>query len=393
MRRGLLSVLLVAGALLVIGSTTPVLAQEEPPAGDAPGLTIYTEYPAQIIGVGERASLDLSLQTETTAQVVYLEVEGLPEGWTATFRGGGEVIRAVYVRPGDNASVNLRIETAENAEPGNYRLTVVARGETATAELPVELTIQERVPASLSLDVDLPTLRGKPDTTFRYSVSLKNEGDEDLTVELFAEAPPAFDVTFRSAGQEVTSLPLKANETKRLSIEVDPILNLIPAGSYTITIRAQGGEAVVSTELVAEVVGQSSLTLTTPDERFSGQAEAGSETAFTLLVQNTGSAAARAIEMSASAPRGWTVEFDPKEIDELAPGDQVEVTATVKPASKALAGDYIVSFTARPEDGAAETVEYRVTVRTSTLWGVVGVALIAVAVGVVGLAVMRFGRR
>jgi len=32
-------------------------------------------------------------------------------------------------------------------------------------------------------------------------------------------------------------------------------------------------------------------------------------------------------------------------------------------------------------------------VQTSTLWGLVGVVLIAVAVGVVGFAVSRFGRR
>jgi uncharacterized membrane protein len=32
-------------------------------------------------------------------------------------------------------------------------------------------------------------------------------------------------------------------------------------------------------------------------------------------------------------------------------------------------------------------------VRTSTMWGIVGVGIIAVAVVIVGLAVMRFGRR
>ena len=48
---------------------------------------------------------------------------------------------------------------------------------------------------------------------------------------------------------------------------------------------------------------------------------------------------------------------------------------------------------AQPQDGAAKTADFRITVMTSTLWGIVGVGLIAVAVVVVGLAVMRFGRR
>jgi uncharacterized membrane protein len=38
-------------------------------------------------------------------------------------------------------------------------------------------------------------------------------------------------------------------------------------------------------------------------------------------------------------------------------------------------------------------MDFRVTVRTSTLWGVVGIGLIAISVGIVGWAVMRFGRR
>ena len=41
----------------------------------------------------------------------------------------------------------------------------------------------------------------------------------------------------------------------------------------------------------------------------------------------------------------------------------------------------------------SESLDYRATVVTSTLWGLVGVALVAVAVLVLGFAVNRFGRR
>ena len=71
----------------------------------------------------------------------------------------------------------------------------------------------------------------------------------------------------------------------------------------------------------------------------------------------------------------------------------MEVNALVKPPENAIAGDYVVSINARPVDSKTETAQFRITVRTSTMWGVVGVALIAIAVGVVVLAVARFGRR
>ncbi|MGQ9459004.1 MAG: COG1470 family protein, partial [Anaerolineae bacterium] len=74
-------------------------------------------------------------------------------------------------------------------------------------------------------------------------------------------------------------------------------------------------------------------------------------------------------------------------------GQEVEVTAKIRPAEKAVAGDYMVTVRASTEGTASESADFRITVRTSTLWGVVGVALIGIAVGVVALAVLRFGRR
>ena len=53
----------------------------------------------------------------------------------------------------------------------------------------------------------------------------------------------------------------------------------------------------------------------------------------------------------------------------------------------------MVTLRAQSENAPSESAEFRVTVLTSTMWGMVGIGLIAVAVVVVGLAVMRFGRR
>jgi uncharacterized membrane protein len=176
-------------------------------------------------------------------------------------------------------------------------------------------------------------------------------------------------------------------------VEVNSLVNLVPAGVYPVTIRAQGGEVETTTELAVEVVGQPTLSLTTPDERVSGEAEAGVETTYSLILQNTGSAAARSITMNSTPPNGWEVTFEPKEIEAIEPGQFAEVTASVRPSEKALAGDYVLNFRAQPEGSSSESLEYRVTVRTSTVWGLAGAGLIAVAVVAVSLAVARFGRR
>lgn len=369
----------------------PVWAQVEVEGTPGPAFSLYTAYPAQVIGIGESVTLPLRLRAPA-AQIVQLETRNLPENWTATFRGANRIVQSVYVQPDAEATVDLRLEPPAGATAGTYHFTVVASGASTSAELPISLTIKEKVPAKLAFEVELPTLRGRPNTTFRYDVTLKNEGDEDLNVTLSAETPPSFQVTYKLNAQEVTDLPLAANESKRLSVEAQPLSD-IPAGNYTFTLRAQSDEATADAQLAAEVTGQPNLLVTAPDGRLSGEAYAGTETPFKVIVQNSGTAPVRQIEMSASNPGGWSVEFDPKQIDEIVPGQQTEVTARIKPADKAVAGDYIVSIIARPTEGSSKSVDFRVTVLTSTLWGIVGVGLIAVAVGVVGLAVSRFGRR
>ncbi len=386
--RKLATIVLLLTLLLAVFGGPSVLAQ-----GQSPGtLKIFTRYPVQEAAIGDSITFDLTVQSEATSQAVRLEVQGLPEGWTATFRGGGKVIRAVYAEKGEDALVDLRVELPEDVQPGTYSFLVVARGEQETAQFPLELIVQEKLPPSLKFEVELPMLRGTQNTIFRYDATLENEGDEDLSVSLTADAPAGFQVTFKLSGQDVTSIPIAANESKRLSIEVQAYTE-VPAGTYEIGVLAQGGEARAATILTAEVTGQPELSISGVDGRLSGQAYAGRESSLKIVIQNTGTAPARGVQLSASQPSGWSVTFDPEEIPELPSGSEVEVTAKIRPSEQAVAGDYVVTVRAYPEDGSSESAEFRITVRTSTLWGVVGVALIAVAVFVVGLAVTRFGRR
>jgi len=392
MRRLWTCLALLTVVWLALSAPVPVGAQSGQQPGESADLVLLTSYPSQVIGMDENVDITLKLRTTTTPRVARLAMQQIPEGWKATFRGGGKVIQSVYVEPGQEASVSLKLEPPADVAAGTYRFVVTARGEGAVAELPLELTVQEKLPPSLSLEVELPTLKGRPDTTFRWDATLKNEGDEDLSVNLLSDAPTGFLVTFKLTGQEVTSLPLEANQSKRLSIEARPYVDL-PAGSYPITVRAQGSEAEATLSLTAEVTGQPELKVTAPDGRLSGRAYAGQETPLKIIVQNIGTAPARAVELSATEPSGWSVQFEPKQINEIAVNTQVEVTAKIRPADKAVAGDYMVTLRASPKDSASASADFRITVLTSTLWGLVGLALIAVAVGVVAVAVLRFGRR
>ena len=367
----------------------PVPAQA---AGSSPNLSISTTYPSEVVQLGESVTFSLGLQATEVAQTVELSMGQLPDGWTATFRGGSHIVQSVFVEANSSGSVDLHLDPPESEKSGTYDFVVLAQSDSGKVELPLSLTVQEKVPASLSFTTDLPTIKGSPSTTFRYNTTLKNDGDQELTINLTADTPSGFLAKFMLSGQEVNSFPISANQSKSISVELTPLSD-VAAGDYPFMVYADAGDLQANLNLDAQVTGEYTLGVSGPDGRLSGNANAGKATTFQVVVSNTGTAPAQGVEMSGTAPSGWTVSFDPKVIDEIPAGNQIQVTANLTPDNKAVAGDYIVTVHAKPADGAQKSADFRITVSTSTLWGVAGIALIAIAVGVVALAVARFGRR
>src|SRR5207248_7532576 len=127
--------------------------------------------------------------------------------------------------------------------------------------------------------------------------------------------------------------------------------------------------------------------------RLSGEAYAGQSSQLTVILRNDGSEAARDIELSATTPEGWKSSFDPKQVAQVAQGTTQDVKVTLTPSERAIAGDYQTTIRASAAGGLSESANFRITVLTSTLWGAVGIGVIAVALLVVVFAVARFGRR
>jgi uncharacterized membrane protein len=214
-----------------------------------------------------------------------------------------------------------------------------------------------------------------------------------MLVTLASLAPRGFQVSFKEGygSQELTSLPFKAGESKELAVDVKPPPTLA-AGRYPVVVQLSSEHAKVETKLMLDITGQPSIGLTGENDRLSGDANAGREKRFNLVVRNSGSAEAHNITLGASPPSGWKVTFEPKDLPSVAANSEEKVTAIVTPSDKALAGDYMIAMRANG-DGVSESVNYRVTVLTSTMWGVVGLGVIAASLLVLIGAVGRFGRR
>ena len=111
-----------------------------------------------------------------------------------------------------------------------------------------------------------------------------------------------------------------------------------------------------------------------------------------MQVKNSGSAILNNITFSANTPVDWAVSFEPENIDALKPGETRQVTATISAADKAIVGDYLVSMTATTQV-VRSIADMRVTVKTSTLWGIVGLLIIIAVLYVIYRAFQKYGRR
>ena len=378
-------------ALVVSLAGSAAAFAQEPPRG----LFLMTDYPSQTVRAGEATTIRMKLANAgLPPEPVALAVSGVPAGWKVDLLGGGQTVASAMPGVNQDVALQLRVEVPKDAAPGAQKLTVTAKGPlTQAPDLVLTLAVATEAPAKLSLKSRLPSLRGTPRSSFEYTLTIGNDSGKDLTVALSAQAPANFQTTFSEAygANEISSIPVEAGQTKDIKLKVTPPRD-VKAGDYPVLVRVAAEGATADQRVTLQVSGQGRLGLSTRDGRLSGEAEAGKSATYTLLLTNDGTAPIEDVDLSATVPNNWKVEFSPKTIASLAPGDKKEVQVSLVPHEKAIAGDYVASFRANAR-GEQSSADFRATVTTSTLWGVAGIGIIAVALLVLLGAVARFGRR
>jgi uncharacterized repeat protein (TIGR01451 family) len=393
--RPLAAAIVAAGLVLTAPSLASAQSAASEVAAKPAGLWLTTHYPEFSAQAGKDVSVDLDLSNHgLPPQRVELGVDGLPDGWKWQIDGGGKPIGAAIAGSDDTVDLTLKLTPPAKAEDGKpIAFTVSAKGDGQALQLPMQVTLTSIEPARLTMEPKLPALRGTAKSSFDYDVTLKNEGQEDSTVNLLSKAPDGFQVTFKEGygSQELTSLPVKAGESKDLKVSVQPP-DTTSAGQYPVTVAAAAGDISANANLLLDITGRPSVSLSGPQGRLSGDATAGQERTFTFTLENSGSAPARDVALSATPPSGWKVTFNPEKVENIEPGQTASVGVSMTPSAQAIAGDYMVSLRANGS-GASDSASFRVTVRTSTLWGVTGLGVIGAAALMLAFAVTRYGRR
>ena len=290
-------------------------------------------------------------------------------------------------------------------------LGVLAEGETTTTTPPETTTTTTTTPTttttvvpeiSIELKTDFPKIEinSGAQVSFQVNVIYHNNIDKaEKEFDLIAKLPENWTgYVSSSTGTKIASINLDPTSAYGTTVTIYGIPSSYAPpspGEYVLTLQVTSGNIINSIDLTAKVIAQYSINLvpTGTTAIYSTTANAGKEKVYSVTLTNNGSAAIENVNLSYSAPSNWVVTFPTTKIDSLAAGEQQVMDVKIKPADKAIAGDYMITLTASGKQSVSKSIDVRVTVATPSIWGIIGIIIIVIVVAGLAYIFMRFSRR
>ncbi len=363
-------------------------------------ITISPEYPGVIVDKGEEVSIDVIVKNGGQKdEDIFLYVTQIPQGWDAWIKTYSYAVSGVHVLSDKTKTLTFKAVPDKAIGPGEYKFKIKA--ETEDKELSSEATIKIKVKEEkkgkkgkkVKITTSYPVLRGPTDAKFEFSVEVENNTGKDMVFNLTVQGPSNWDINFKPAYEEkyISSLRVKDGRTESMAVEVKPYI-LAKPGRYPIKIKVSGEKAEDQAELIVILTGTYKLDVGTVNGLLSLNARQGKTANISFYVKNTGSARQDNIRFLSMKPENWKVEFKPERIDSLNPGEMKQVELFITPYEQALVGDYSVGVSIEGEK-VTKGLEFRVSVRASTVWGWIGIGIIVCVVVALVILFIRLGRR
>jgi uncharacterized membrane protein len=399
-RRSYLVLSLVVMVCIIMVSLQLAVVADEKDKRPPRAIEIYPEYPGVVVSEGEEVKMDIQVANKGRAdEDILLEVTTVPRGWKAQIRTFSLIVTGVHVPNGEEKNITFLAEPDKGVTPGDYLFTI--RGSTKDGKLQAENDIIVTVKAAEKIEktknivitTSYPVLQGPSDSSFEFSLAVENKMDKEAVFNLSAQGPSEWDITFKPAYEQklISSLRLNEGGTSTVAVEVKPP-KYAEEGEYPITVIVSSENRKAEAKLQVILTGTYGVEVGTTSGLLSLDAKQGKPANMSIYVKNTGSATNHDITFMSYKPENWEVKFDPEKIDAIEPGDLKQVEVTITPYEEALVGDYSVGVDVNGER-ASKSIEFRVTVQASTVWGWVGIGIIIVVIaGLIGLF-LWLGRR
>ena len=357
------------------------------------GITMSTDFPGVSVEAGDSLSFDLDFTNSGSGELLTLSSSDLPDGFEGYFQGDGNSVSSAYVKTGGAEDLLTYIVTIpETAEDGTYDITLYAKGSSKSASLTLSITVSEIDLGASTFTTDYVDQEGESGSSFTFESTVSNNSIADQTFEISSDAPDGWYVSFTAddGSTRVTSVDVGGLSSTDISISVTSPEGA-DAGTYSIPVTVTSDSESMSLDLTVTITGSYDISLTTQNSTVSFDVKTNTETSVVLEVTNNGNMELTDINLTASAPTDWEVDFSETTIESLGAGETKQVTAYVTPADTAISGDYVISMTAEAEE-TSYTVSFRVTAETQTIWGIVGILVIVAILACLAWVFKKFGR-
>src|SRR5690606_279023 len=191
-----------------------------------------------------------------------------PEGWEGEITAGGREIKELSVRGDSEETINVEITVPLDADMADYRFSLVATDGSSNSTLPLLITVTEQGSFETELTTDQANLQGHSDSSFDYSVTLRNRTANTQNYALSTNVGNGWNVVFSVGSDNVTSVSLEPNESTDITVKVTPPEN-VEAGTYEIPIKAATSSTSAELVLEAVITGTYAVELSTPNRLLS----------------------------------------------------------------------------------------------------------------------------
>ena len=320
-------------------------------------VTLTTPYPAIDVAPGANVELTVEVETQDPGRVD-LSLDGVPADWTASLRGGGFLVNSVQSNGSDPTEVTLDVTVPETATEGEQRITLKALSDGSTASLPIDITVTPNAAGEVTLETDFPELRGSTDSSFSFTLTLRNDTPDDLTFGATASGPPGWTVDAKVTSQaQAASAIVEAGSSTSIEVTAEAPQDA-PADVYPITVQAlsDGSTASLPIDITVTPNAAGEVSLTTDFPELKGSTDASFS--FTLTLRND-TPDDLTFGVAASGPPGWTVDAKVTSQAQAASaiveaGSSTSIEVTAEAPQNAAADVYPITVEASSGDTSAQ---------------------------------------
>ncbi len=287
-------------------------------------------------------------------------------------------------------------ETSDNTTTDNVTPVVEEPEPTLISEPEPEPVPEDNI----TLETEFPKLEVVATGSFQFNVTMNYKGKIERVFDLKTSAPAGWDVYIQpqyESGKRISSITIDSSysgTSKSITAMVStPVYPPPDPGEYKILLQAVSGDISGSIELVAKITAKYSLSAYPLNQLYNTSALSGKDNIYSIQLTNLGSAQIDNVTFDSTHPEGWEIKFAPDKLDLLKTSDPKVIDVNIKPPPKTVAGDYMITLRVSGKQASADKMDIRVTVKTPTIWGWVGVIIIIVVVVGLFFVFMRFGRR